>query len=107
MSWSSYHRESRWAGWKRFLKRFWEFTWKGGLTLLVPILLAIGWYAYQARTNEAPGFPLRTGFNGLEVDPWVDQELMTKMAAGGFVAPELDPNAANAAQAEGGEGNGN
>jgi hypothetical protein len=65
------------------------------------------WYAYQARTNEVPGFPLRTGFNGLDVDPWVDQELLTKMAAGGFVEPELDPNAANTAQAEGGEGNGN
>ncbi len=35
------------------------------------------------------------------------QELLTEMAAGGFVVPELDPNAANAAQAEGGEGNGN
>ena len=66
------------------------------------------WYAYQARTNEAPGFLLRTCFNGLEVDPWVDQELLTKMAVGGFVGPEseLDPNAANAAQTEGGEGKG-
>jgi hypothetical protein len=59
------------------------------------------------RTNELPGFPLRTGFNGLKVDLWVDQELLTKMAAEGFVAPELDPNAANAVQAEGGEGRGN
>jgi hypothetical protein len=50
---------------------------------------------------------LRTGFNGLEVDPWVDQELLTEMAAGGFMVPELDPNAANATLAEGGEGNGN
>jgi hypothetical protein len=31
----------------------------------------------------------------------VDQELLTKMAREGFVAPELDPNAVNAAQAEG------
>ena len=54
-----------------------------------------------------PGFPLRTGYNGLEVDPRVDQELLSKIAAGGFVVPELDPNAANAAQAEGGEGNDN
>jgi hypothetical protein len=51
------------------------------------------------------GFPLRTGCNGLEVDPWVDQELLTKMAKEGFVVPELDPNAANAAQAEGRKGN--
>ncbi len=58
-------------------------------------------------TNEALGFPLRTGVNGLWVDPWVDQELLTEMAGGGFVVPELDPNAANAAQAEGGEGNDN
>ncbi len=59
------------------------------------------WYAYQARTNEAPVFPLRIGHNGLVVDLWVDQELLSKVAAGGLMAPELDPNAANAAQAEG------
>jgi hypothetical protein len=67
--------------------------------------IAQRWYAYQARTHEAPGFPLRTGNNGLEVDPWVDQELLTKMAKEGFVAQGLDTNAADAAQAEGGEGN--
>ncbi len=33
----------------------------------------------------------------------MDQELATKMAAEVFVMPELDPNAANAAQAEGGK----
>jgi hypothetical protein len=65
------------------------------------------WYDYQARTNEAPGFPLRTGFNGLEVDHWVDQKLLSDIVLGGFVVPELDPNAANAAQAGGGEGNDN
>jgi hypothetical protein len=64
-------------------------------------------YAYQARIDEAPGFPLRTGYNGLEVDPRVDQELLSKIATGGLVVPELDPNTANAAQAEGGEGNDN
>ncbi len=50
---------------------------------------------------------METGYNGLEVDPRVDQELLSNIATGGFVAPELDPNAASAAQAEGGEGNGN
>lgn len=63
MSWSSYQRESRWAGWKRFLKRFWEFSWKGGLTLLVPVLLIIGWYAYQASKydlSEVERMPART-----------------------------------------------
>jgi hypothetical protein len=65
------------------------------------------WYAYQARTNQAPGFPLRTGLNGLQMDHQLDQELVTEMATEGFVAPELDPNAVNAAQAEGGEGKGN
>jgi hypothetical protein len=53
------------------------------------------------------GFLLRTGFNGLEVDPQMDQELLSKIAAGGFMAPELDPNAVNAAQAGSGEGNNN
>ncbi len=65
------------------------------------------WYTYQARTNQAPGFPLRTGFNGLQVNHRVDQELVTKDATEGFLAPELDPNAANATQAEDGEGRGN
>jgi hypothetical protein len=32
------------------------------------------WYAYPLRTNDVLGFPLRTGFNGLEVDRWVDQK---------------------------------
>jgi hypothetical protein len=63
------------------------------------------WYAYQARTNEAPGIPLKTGYNGLWVDPWVDQKLLSKIATGGLVVPEFAPNAVNAAQAEGGEGN--
>jgi len=48
MSWSSYHRESRWSRWTRFLKRVWAFAWKAGLTLLIPLLLVIAWYAYQA-----------------------------------------------------------
>jgi hypothetical protein len=59
---------------------------------------------HQARTNQAPGFPLRTGLNGLEVDHQWGQ---TKMAAEEFVVAELDPNAVNAAQAKGGEGKGN
>jgi hypothetical protein len=65
------------------------------------------WYAYQVKTTEAPGFPLRIGYNGLEVDPWVDQESLSKIATRGFMAPELDPNAGNSAQAEGREGNDN
>jgi hypothetical protein len=59
------------------------------------------WYAYQVRMNQAPGFPLRTGMNGLEVNHQWGQEIMAKMAADGFVAPELNPDAATAAQAEG------
>ncbi len=43
-----------------------------------------------------PRFLLRTGFEDLQVDHWVDQELVTKMATEGFVAPELDLNAVNA-----------
>jgi hypothetical protein len=65
------------------------------------------WYAYQARTNQALGFPLRTGLNGLQVDHQLDKELVTKMTAEGFVVPELSPDAANAAQAESEEGKGN
>jgi hypothetical protein len=38
------------------------------------------------------------------MEHWVDQELVAKMAVEGFVVPELNPNAANAAQAEGGKG---
>jgi hypothetical protein len=69
--------------------------------------IAQHWYAYQARTNQARGFPLRTGLNGLQVDHQWDCEVVAKMAAEEFVTLELDPNAANAAQAKGGEGKGN
>ncbi|YCM44721.1 transglycosylase domain-containing protein [Verrucomicrobiaceae bacterium 227] len=63
MSWSSYQRESRWAGGLRFLKRAWEFSWKGGLTLMVPFLLAVAWYAWQAgkfNLTEVEKIPART-----------------------------------------------
>lgn len=63
MSWSSYHRESRGAGWARFLKRAWAFAWKASLTLLVPLILVIGWYAYQANQFdliEVEQMPART-----------------------------------------------
>ncbi|MEN8774569.1 MAG: transglycosylase domain-containing protein [Akkermansiaceae bacterium] len=48
MIWNSYHRQSRWSRWTRALTRIWEFAWKGGLTLLIPLLMMIGWYAWQA-----------------------------------------------------------
>ena len=72
MSWSSRHRESRWTESKRFLKRFWEFAWKSTLTLLVPILLAIGWYAYQAskydlsKIEQMPARTVLVGRKGVE-----------------------------------------
>ena len=50
---------------------------------------------------------MRTGFNGLEVNHQMVEELLTEMAAEGFVVPEEDPNAADAAQAEDGEENDN
>ena len=63
MSWSSYQRESRWAGCLRFLNRAWEFTWKGCLTLMIPLLLAVAWYAWQAGKfdlAEVKKIPART-----------------------------------------------
>jgi membrane peptidoglycan carboxypeptidase len=72
MSWSSSHRESRWTESKRFLKRFWEFAWKSMLTLLVPVLLAIGWYAYQAskydlsKIEQMPARTVLVGRKGVE-----------------------------------------
>jgi hypothetical protein len=48
--------------------------------------------------NQALGFPLRTSF---EVNHQWGQEIAAEMAADEFVAPELNPNAANVAQAEG------
>ena len=49
MSKTSSYRPSRRRGQgPSLLKRLWEFAWKAGLTLLVPLLLAMGWYAYQA-----------------------------------------------------------
>ncbi len=47
----------------RFLRRVWSFTWKACLTLLVPVLLAIAWYAYQANQfdlAEVTRMPART-----------------------------------------------
>jgi hypothetical protein len=67
------------------------------------------WYAYQVKMNQVPGFLLRTRMNGLEVNhQWgQEQEIAAKMAADGFVAPELNQDAVNAAQAEGEGGTGN
>jgi hypothetical protein len=48
-----------------------------------------------------------TGMNGLVVNHQWRQEIVAKMAADGFVAPELNPGAANVAQAEGEHGTGN
>jgi hypothetical protein len=64
------------------------------------------WYDYQVRMNQMPGFPLRTSMNGLEVNHQWGQEIVAKMAADGFVAPELNPDAANAVQADGESGTG-
>jgi hypothetical protein len=65
------------------------------------------WYSYQVRINQAPGFLLGTGMNHLEVNHQWGQEIAAKMAADGFVVPELNPDATNAAQAEGTGGTGN
>lgn len=43
---STYQRPERFGG--RFLRRAWDFGWKAGLTLLIPIILVMGWYAWQA-----------------------------------------------------------
>jgi hypothetical protein len=50
---------------------------------------------------------LTTGTNGLEVNHKFGRKIAAKMAADGFVASELNPNAANEAQAKGAGGNGN
>jgi len=45
------------------LKRAWEFAWKGALTLMVPLLLAVAWYAWQAGKfdlAEVAKIPART-----------------------------------------------
>ncbi len=65
------------------------------------------WYAYQAKTNQVPGFPLRTGMNGLEVNHRLRGKLAAEMVAEGFVATKLNLNTRNAAQAQGGGGKGN
>lgn len=73
MSWSSYRRDSRWAGTLRLIKRLWEFTWKAALTLMVPLLVAIAWYVWQASKfdlSEVEKIPARTILvdrNGAEI----------------------------------------
>jgi hypothetical protein len=47
---------------------------------------------------------LRNGLNGLEADHQWGQDVVTNMAVEGLMALELNPNAANAVEAEGGEG---
>ena len=67
------------------------------------------WYAYQAITKRAPGFPLTTGMNGLKVNYKLGREVAAKMAVDGFVAPVSSPIAGNVTQVEvegaGGDGN--
>jgi penicillin-binding protein 1A len=48
MSQRSSYSDSRRGSGRRFFRRVWEFSWKAGLTLLIPLICAIGWYAYQA-----------------------------------------------------------
>lgn len=68
---SSYHGSHRGKG-RRLVSRIWEFCWKAGLTLLVPLLMAIGWYAYQAskfdltRVAEMPERTVLIDRNGTE-----------------------------------------
>jgi hypothetical protein len=59
------------------------------------------WYAYQAITKQALGFPLTMGMNGLEVNYKLGREVAAEMAVVGFAAPELNPKTANKRQAEG------
>ncbi len=65
------------------------------------------WYAYQEKISRVPGLPWTTGMNGLEVNHKLGCKIAVKMVVDGFVAPELNPNATNAAHAAGGGGNGN
>ena len=63
MSWDSKYRESNRSKWTRRLRLTWEFLWKGALTLLIPVLLAAGWYVFQAGKfdiNEVKAIPART-----------------------------------------------
>ena len=67
------NRQQSWSKWAKILKRLWEFAWKGGLTLLSPLLLMIGWYAWHASKfdlSETSRMPERTVLldrNGIEI----------------------------------------
>jgi hypothetical protein len=50
---------------------------------------------------------LTTSLNGLEVNYKLEREIAAEMAVDGFVAPVLNLNAANVAQAGGGAGGNN
>ena len=73
MSLSYQNRQQSWSKWAKILKRLWEFAWKGGLTLLIPLLLMIGWYAWHASKfdlSETSRMPERTVLldrNGIEI----------------------------------------
>ena len=53
------------------------------------------WYAYQAITKWAPGFPLTMGMNGLKVNYKLGREVAAKMSVVGFEAPVLNPQTRN------------
>lgn len=48
MSWNSSERDRQRLSWHRRLRRAWEFLWRSTLTLAIPAVLLMGWYAYQA-----------------------------------------------------------
>ncbi|MEN8694320.1 MAG: transglycosylase domain-containing protein [Akkermansiaceae bacterium] len=48
MSWNSPERTRRQISWRQRLRRIWDFLWRSALTLAIPIVILIGWYAWQA-----------------------------------------------------------
>ena len=44
----SYQRGARQGSLRRLIRRIWAFSWRAGLTLLIPFLCVMAWYVWQA-----------------------------------------------------------
>ncbi len=69
------------------------------------IHLALVCISGEDPTGAGPSLPLTTGMDGLEVNYKLGSKIAAEMAVDGFVAPVLNPNAANVAQVKGTGGN--
>lgn len=63
MSWNSSERDRRQVIWRQRFRRMWDFLWRSFLTLTIPVVILIGWYAWKAgqyNYDQVAEMPART-----------------------------------------------